>query len=118
MAYVNYEYYRDTFHGTLSENEFNRYVIIAQSYVDNYTNYSIVFDELDENEKERVMNCLCEVVDGVNGYYATKGISSEHIGDLSVSYISQTTSGVNASINDVIDRWLNGLGLIGDVGWV
>jgi len=118
MPYCDYIYYSTTFHGKMSNDEFEKNVIIAQSYLDAYTRHRIVFDELSEDVKTRVMMCLCELCDAVQVSAEHHGVASESIGNLSVSYSLTNESALKTWLDDIIARWLGDTDLLYMLAWV
>ena len=106
--YVDYDYYSGTFRGTLTQPEFEKYVIVAQSHVDRATNYSINAAALTDLHLSRIKNCICELVDTTGEMYQHSGISSESIGDMSVTYADTNLYHAQRT-EEIIDRWLGDL---------
>ena len=115
--YCDYAYYVDTFHGTLSPDEFDRNAIMAQSYIDRAFHYTVDISALSADQLIRLKNCMCELVDVSSEASGHSGITSESIGDMSVSY-AESNRYYAAKINDIIDRWLSGVFSSGRYGWV
>lgn len=115
--YLTYDDYIEKYHGTIEdEDEFERMNAIAQSFLDNATRHRIRFDELSENDKSLVLLCLVELVDSYGESTSHKGISSESIGDMSVSYGEMTSTKLSKNLNDIVLRWLGDLYITS--GWV
>lgn len=114
--YLDYDFYTDTFMGSIDEEEFNKYVIIAQSYVDSYTRHLLNFYELSEEDKQLVRFCMCELIDNYGVSITRSGIASESIGDMSVSYSASTMEGLRDSMIGILDRWLGDTGI--QSGWI
>lgn len=64
MTYVDYEFYKETYHGTLANDTFLSLVNKAQKKVDYYTFGRINKYTIDDNVKY----CICEVIDKVSEY--------------------------------------------------
>ena len=118
MPYCDYDYYSSIFHGSMSEEEFDKNVLIAQSYIDSYARYKLKFDELSEDVQARVMNCLCELTDFTETAVSHKGVASESIGNLSVSYAFTSQDGISTGVNDIILRWLGDIDFSYMLAWV
>lgn len=115
--YCDYAYYVSAFHGTLSEDEFDKHVIVAQSYIDRAFDYTVDISGLTPDQLIRLKNCMCELVDVSGEASGHSGITSESIGDMSVSY-AESNKYYAAKISDIIDRWLAGIFRSGRYGWV
>lgn len=116
-TYLTYEDYIDKYHGTIEdEEEFEKMNIIAQSFLDSATRHRISFDNLSENDKSLVLLCLVELVDSYGESTSHKGVSSESIGDMSVSYKEVTSSALSKTLNDIVLRWLGNLYIMS--GWI
>lgn len=116
-TYCNYEYYRDVFKGSLTEAQFTSSVLPAQAVLDIHTHHRINMDTMSEKVQELVKCCLCALCDAQSAFVTHKGISSESIGDMSVSYSSPATSGSTAfgSTSEaftIIESWLGNTGLM------
>lgn len=115
--YCDYAYYVSAFHGTQSAEEFDRNAIVAQSHIDRAFDYTVDITGLPPDHLLRLKNCMCELVDVSGEASAHSGITSESIGDMSVSY-AESNRYYAARISDTIDRWLAGIFDSGRYGWV
>lgn len=118
MAYVTWDYYKNTFHGgqtpQIAESEFPKYEAQSQLYIDNATlNKSKTYVEINNELKD----CTCAIMDKYKAfdsedqYKRAVGLTSEKVGEYSVSYGAQ-------SIDDIKSKELYGklktyLGLTG-----
>lgn len=118
MPYCDYIFYSTTFHGRMSEAEFDKNAIIAQSYLDAYTRHKIHIDTLTEDLQLRVKLCLCELCDNVQLSAEHHGVASESIGNLSVSYSLTNESALKTALDDIIARWLGDTDLLYMLAWV
>lgn len=104
IAYVDYEYYRDTYKGTLEENVAIKLLEEASDQVDRLTYGRIRargFNNLTEYQQEMVKKAVCYQVDFINSYgdYLNTPLSGYSIGDVSLSF-SQENQGAGGIIAD------------------
>lgn len=112
--YVDYEYYKTTYKGDLvPSDKFDFYCRKATQYVKINT-----FNRIDENNvQEEVKMCvceLCEIVYKVENTTRTYGITSEKVGEYSVSY--ESSQNIKASqevdMGKTLRLWLADTGLL------
>lgn len=91
MSYADYEYYNNEYllgkAALISAADFNYYEAKAAGKVDYYT-----FGRLKTSTDipEEVKKCVCDIAEKLHEYdKAVKGITSEKVGDYSVSYESK-----------------------------
>ena len=116
MVTVIYEFYKDSYRGSLNENDFNKSLPKATKLVSNRTNNKI--DTIsDDDENQNLVNdikfCICNVVDKVQYYNTSNGkvVSSQSSGKVSESYVVDSSkSSAESDIADVIKSWLSGYG--------
>ena len=95
MAYVDYQFYTDVFHGAMSEADFNRFLLTAS-----YKLESITFDRVkkldltDADIAERIGMAVCTLIESMFFSHQTGGkeISLEIVGHHHVSYVEAKTS--------------------------
>jgi hypothetical protein len=117
MITVDYTYYKDTYGGSLSEEDFKRLVNIAYVVVDNFTFGR--FQMLDEKAVNdftlmKVKTCICALCDKVeNATLSGVAIkSSEKVGSWSVNYAADSLpKSVQASLYSVVNFYLGGTAL-------
>lgn len=109
MAYIDYQYYTDTFHGTsIPESQFARLADIASDLVDSIVTTRIAETEMSEEALAKLKKAVAYQVehlyvqggvDAANGM-ALSDIGSESLGDYSVSSGSRqsTTSRESTSL--------------------
>jgi hypothetical protein len=98
--YVNYEYYKNTYKGDLTKEEFDKILPQSQLAYDNYIAKPHLTNELLEENKQgayAIRYTLCEMVDNINRYNEliskaqandlsnALGITSESVKDHSIS---------------------------------
>lgn len=91
MAYVEYEYYKDTFKGSLDENAATKLLEEASDQVDRLTYGRIRrkgFDNLTEYQQEMIKKAVCHQAEFINNYgeYLNSPLSGFSIGDVSLSF--------------------------------
>lgn len=82
--YVNYEYYKNTYNGDLTEQEFDKILPKSQLAYDNYIAKPHLTNELLEENKQgayAIRYTLCEMADNINRY--NELISKAQANDLS-----------------------------------
>lgn len=116
MVTLTYEFYKDSYGGSLNEDNFNKSLLKATRLVSNRTNNKI--DTIsDDDENQNLVNdikfCICNVVDKVQYYNTNNGkvIASQSSGKVSESYVVDSSkSSAESDIADVIKSWLSGYG--------
>lgn len=113
MITVDYNYYKDEFHGKLSEDDFNRLLNLGYIIVDNFTFGR--FQNLTENSLNaftlmRVKSCVCAVCDMLEETSSGVGLkSSESVGSWSINYASDTLpKSVMSGLHSVVNSYLGG----------
>lgn len=91
MAYVEYEYYKDTFKGSLDENAATKLLEEASDQVDRLTYGRIRrkgFKNLTEYQQEMIKKAVCHQAEFINNYgeYLNSPLSGFSIGDVSLSF--------------------------------
>ena len=104
MAYVEYEYYKDTFKGNLDVNAATKLLEEASDQVDRLTYGRIRargFNNLTEYQQDMVKKAVCYQVDFINSYgdYLSTPLSGYSIGDVSLSF-SQENQGAGGIMAD------------------
>ncbi len=96
MAYIEWTYYKDTFHAGLetpvTEAEFPYYERVAEANIKEATLGKS--ENVSESDQTALKDCTCAIVDKIKSFetdakYTTgsaKGITSEKVGEYSVSY--------------------------------
>ena len=87
MLTVDYEFYKDTFHGQMSESDFNRLSVYASAYVDELTMGRVSAD-LPEDTQHRAKMALCAVADASRLTELGGGVASETNDGISVTYVA------------------------------
>lgn len=91
MAYVDYNYYKDTYRGTLDEDTAAKLLEESSDQVDRLTYGRIRkrgFDNLTEYQQEMIKKAVCYQVDFLDNYgeYLSSPLSGFSIGDVSLSF--------------------------------
>ncbi len=113
MITVDYTYYKDEFHGKLSEDDFNRLVNLGYVTIDNFTFgrfQNLTESDLNEFTIMKVKSCICAVCDRLESDSIGVGLkSSESVGSWSVNYASDTLpKSVMSSLHSVVNFYLGG----------
>lgn len=123
MITTSYEYYAETYGGSLSEDTFNKILPDAETYIENRTFGNV--DSIDEDSPyvNQVRRTVCKVVDLVSsrtnyktGIMDNRVVSSESVGGWSKTY---KTGGNNEDsalferdIYNLIETFLGSTGLL------
>ena len=108
MFKVDYSYYKNEYGGKLNEDVYRPLSISACSLVDMYTFNRISFD----NVIDEVKNTVCELVDFISKHTDEKIISSEKIGQGSVTYDTKYEKSLDNSAYDIVRKHLIHTGLM------
>ena len=107
MTYVDYNFYKDTYRGTIPQDVFNKLSIKASKYID-----YITFNRIDE-VTEDIKFVTCEVIDIL--YESSKKgdmeIKSETSGKYSVTY-SDANKTIDQRKYEVVKIYLGNTGLL------
>ena len=110
--HADYEFYRDTHHGNMSEADFLRHGKSASDFIDAVT-FGRITAELMENEAAayRIHSACCECADVLKSRSdRADGITQEKVGDLTVSYAGQKTARtVKAEMYGIAEGYLSGI---------
>lgn len=123
MVTVSYEFYKDSYRGSLSEDDFNKCILKATRLVSNRTNNKIDTISDDDANQDLVTDikfCICNVVDKVQYYNTSNGkvIASQSSGKISESYVVDSSkTSVERDIADVIKLWLSKYGYT-NIVWI
>lgn len=123
MVTVSYEFYKDSYRGSLSEDDFNKNILKATRLVSNRTNSRIDIVSGDDTNQGLVTDirlCICNVIDKVQYYSESNGkvIASQSSGKISESYVVDSSkTSVERDIADVIKLWLSKYGYT-NVVWI
>lgn len=134
MQYVDYEYYKDVYKGTLvtNEDDFDRLEAQAQMILDNYTLKRKKTEHMLEHSKfaKNIKYTVCEIIENLSRYeelqanaiksmtVISKGIKSESIKDHSVGFNDKETLAIdlenafNTTNTMIIKRYLQITGLL------
>ncbi len=113
MIYTDYRFYKEEFHGKLIPAEdFDRAAISATQYINNVT-----FGRIGSNVTEAVKNACCAAAEvyysGSVSPRAASGITSEKVGNHSVSYSAAENISTQAKrLRSAVKLWLGSTGLL------
>lgn len=104
MAYVDYEYYKNTFKGNLDEEVVSKLLEEASDQVDRLTYGRIRkkgFENLTEYQQEMIKKAVCYQAEFIANYgdYISSPLSGFSIGDVSLSF-SKENQGAGGIIAD------------------
>lgn len=103
MNYAEYEYYEDTYKGSLSSDLFNSLIVKASREIDKNVNMDItqdVIDELTEKDQDRLQYVACQLCD-LSNIVSTSGVSSISIDGVSKTF--KTNVELAKDRNEVLD---------------
>ena len=95
---VDYNYYKETFKGTIDSISFEKYEPKAEKYLNYYCSKKII------NIDNQVKDTVCALVEGMYDEDVNPKVASESIGGWSKSFVTKT----NNSLNDIISLYMNG----------
>lgn len=110
MAYIDYSYYKDTFHGsTVAESEFDRLADIASDVIDSTVCRPVNALDIDSDAYAKVKKACAYIVESLDangGVDAITGFSasahnSESLGDYSYSAANTTNQGSALWLGDI-----------------
>lgn len=116
MAYADFDYYKNTYFGTLSEAEFLRLSERASDYIDGRTDYILKKAGIPDEMSERVKKACCALADTI--WENEKGgvKVSEKVGNYSVNYAAGTQRTDSRKLDDTIQLYLSDL--VKAVKWI
>lgn len=102
MAYVDKEYYKNTFKGEIPDEDIESNLDIASDHIDSLTYNRIVakgFDNLTELQKDKLKKATCLQADFRYNYgeYVDMPISGYSVSDVSLSFNSIKLNGVSTT---------------------
>ncbi len=113
--YADYEFYKDTFGGTMiSESEFTRLMIIASAYVDKIT-FNRAMEISEDDPTYRLLKlAACDIAEVLKREDEGGEIQSESVGSYSVSYADTPTKklSLEEKIIQAGKRYLGNTGLM------
>lgn len=113
MIYADYQYYKNSFKGKLiPADDFDHAAILATQYIDNVT-----FGRIGSNVTDTVKNACCALAEiyysGSVSPRAASGVTSEKVGDYSVSYAAaENVSTQQKRLTSTAKLWLGATGLL------
>lgn len=112
MVTVTYEYYTNTYGGSLSDSDFNKKLQEAIVYTRNAT-YGRILEINDDDENAQLVDdikrCICSVLDKAKEYEETGGkvVTSKSSGKVSETYsASSSNTTMKKDIAGVVELWL------------
>lgn len=116
MAYADFNFYKNTYRGTLSEVDFTRLSERASDYIDGRTEYVLKRAGIPEELSERVKKACCALADTLKSNERGGVKSSEKVGNYSVSYAAGTQRSDAQKLDDTVQLYL--ADLIKTVKWI
>ena len=110
--YVGYEYYKETYNGTVPMERFNNLEIRASNLIDYYT-----FNRLKDKEiGNKAKFAVCELIDYLAELKATGGkeVASETVGTHSITYVTAKDGRdpIKAKQKSIVAKYLAHTGLM------
>lgn len=96
ITYADYDFYSGDYHGKMSEAEYAIYAGSASAYIDYHTFGRIDETALSDNTlSEKIKRACCSCADLLYSHEKAGGgvVSSEKVGDYSVTYANADSSG-------------------------
>lgn len=107
-TYANYDYYKNEYKGQADKPLFEKYSTEATIEIENATHSRATKDI------KEVKNCMCKLVDTMIENAKLKSIiSSEKVGNHSVTYTNKTQKDISMEYYLIINKYLGRLGLLG-----
>lgn len=107
INYATYEFYKDTYKGTLSNDLFTSLIVKASREIDKNVNREIKEEDLDNsNFADKIRFTACELVDFINANSntnANNNVSSISIDGVSKTYKTQTLAEAEKEKRNIID---------------
>lgn len=116
MVTITYDFYKDDYRGSNTEDVFNQELRKATKLVSNRTNGkidSVSDDDTNIDLVNDIKYCVCNVIDKCFTYESSDGkvVSSQSSGKLSESYVIDSSKrSFESDIADVVKLWLSGYG--------
>lgn len=110
MNEVDYTFYQEVYHGTMSEEDFCRLLVRAKAYVGKVT-----FGRAERYESDnQVQLALCSVADAFLLNEQGGGVVSEIVGKISRNYAAgiSNTPTEEQRLNQAVSLYLSGTGLL------
>lgn len=111
MVYADFSYYQNTYHGTMSEADFNRLSRQASAYLDRVT-----FGRIDAkiSGSYKIMDACCAVADAYLLNEHGGGVASETNDGISVDYVAgiSNTKTDDQRLREAVSLHLGGTGLL------
>ena len=107
MAYADFEFYRDVFHGKMSEADFAKYTEPASAYID-----AVTFDRItpalleDAGISGKIRRACCACADDMYSCGRTEGVRSETVGSYSVTYGDSSVAEVSSARYNTVKIYL------------
>ena len=108
--YADYVFYKDNYHGEMTEEEWLRFSVRANQKLRHFTFNRIVPDTM----LKSAQFAECEIADalwafntGVSGAAAAGAIASENTDGFSVSYTTLPQRALNSAIRGIVANWLS-----------
>lgn len=95
INYADYQYYTDTYKGSLSQTLFNSLIIKASREIDKYVNREITSDDL--TDYPVIQYVACSLCDRLNS------ISNSNVSSISIDGVSKTFKNQDESHKDILD---------------
>lgn len=114
MPYSDYTFYSTTFGGTkITADKWAYFAGLASDYIDNMT-FQKAASVTDENTLTLIKKACCLCAESIyNAEQSSNGtVSSERIGDYSISFASKTTSQQEKAMQMSVKRYLAYTGLL------
>jgi hypothetical protein len=107
MAYADYKFYSEVFHGTMSEADFARFAEPASAYIDAAT-FDRITPELlaDENIGGKIRRACCACADDMYSCGRAADVKSETVGSYSVTYGDRSQAEVSSARYNAVKIYL------------
>ena len=108
MVYVDYEYYKEKYYGTLPEDSFNTQVLKASREIDKNVNIRLtedIINNLPEKAQDQLKYTACALVDLINKKQESdnKKISSYSIDGVSKTFKNVSNEDIKKEKKEILD---------------
>lgn len=109
--YADYDYYRNTYHGKLTEEEYTPLAEFAGAYIDSKTDFLFEKEGMPSEETSlgrRLKTCACALADEKHSIKTGAALSktSEKVGNFSVTYAAAYAKSDDERLNEVFELYL------------
>lgn len=106
MAYADYDFYKNTYIGSMSENDFTRLSERATDYINSRTDFALLTMEISDELNLRIKKACCSVADAMYKTLNGGDKLSESVAGYSVTYNLSKASSDSKRLDDIIQIYI------------